>query len=201
AIYQGRYKEAETYLLRAIEASRADGNRPREASALCNLSRLQIFLGRPTEAIAFAQQGLHIYDRIGLPLRLANARYALGVALTHAGRYEEALEQLEEAFTNFGKNRQRLWEGTALFRMAEAHLSARRPARAARHAEQALASGCIGGDRIRAGVLTVLGRSLSALGQTGRAQVCWQEALTLYEECGAREAEDVRGLLTPLSAA
>ncbi|GAA3230193.1 hypothetical protein GCM10020256_43760 [Streptomyces thermocoprophilus] len=35
-----RYADGETHLIRAIEAFRADGNRPGEASALCNLSRV-----------------------------------------------------------------------------------------------------------------------------------------------------------------
>lgn len=201
AFNQGRHKDAESYLLQAIEDSRADRNTPGEASALCNLSRTQLSLGRTAKAIALAQEGIAIYDRLGLTVRLANARYALGVALTHAGRHKEALEELDEALVNFGKNRQRLWEGTTLFRMAEAHLSAKRPAHAAQHAEQALAFGCIGGDRIRAGVLTVLGRALEILGQTDRAHVCWDEALALYEAAGAPEAAEVRGLLTPLSAA
>ncbi|MGW6744236.1 AfsR/SARP family transcriptional regulator [Streptomyces sp. NPDC055025] len=201
AFNQGRHKDAESYLLQAIEDSRADRNVPGEASALCNLSRTQLSLGRTAKAISLAQEGIGIYDRLGLTVRLANARYALGVALTHAGRHTEALDELDEALTNFGKNRQRLWEGTTLFRMAEAHLSAKRPARAAQHAEQALAFGCIGGDRIRAGVLTVLGRALEILGQTDRARVCWHEALALYETVDAPEATEVRGLLTPLSAA
>ncbi|MYZ35939.1 MULTISPECIES: tetratricopeptide repeat protein, partial [unclassified Streptomyces] len=201
AFIQGRHNEAESYLRQAIEDSRADRNIPGEASALCNLSRTQLSLGRTAKAIALAQEGVGIYDRLGLTVRLANARYALGVALTHAGRHKEALEELDEALTNFGKNRQRLWEGTTLFRMAEVHLAAKRPAHAAQHAEQALAFGCIGGDRIRAGVLTVLGRALEILGQSDRARVCWHEALALYESVDAPEATEVSGLLTPLSAA
>jgi DNA-binding SARP family transcriptional activator len=201
AFNQGRHAEAESFLRQAIEGSRADRNRPQEASCLCNLSRLQLSQGHTAKAIELAQQGIDIYDRMGLTLRLANARYALGVALTHAGRHSEALEQLGDALTTFGKNRQRLWEGTTLFRIAEAHLSATRPARAAQHAEQALAFGCIGGDRTRASVLTVLGRALHSLGETDRARVCWHEALSLYEECGAAETDEVRKLLTPLAVA
>lgn len=144
---------------------------------------------------------MEIYDRIGHTLRLANARYALGIALTEAGRHADALEQLLEALERFEANRQRLWEGTTYFRIAQAHLSARRPARAAQHAEQALAIGCIGGDRTRANVLITLGRALSALGQADRARACWREALTLHEQTGAAEAEEVRRLLSPLSAA
>jgi DNA-binding SARP family transcriptional activator len=201
AFIQGRNEEAEAHLGRAREGSRADGNLPGEASALCNLSRIHVAMGRTAQGIALAEQGIAMYDRIGHPLRLANARYALGVALTQAGRHTEALEQLAEALDRFEANRQRLWEGTTHFRIAQAHLSARRAARAAQHAEQALAIGCIGGDRIRANVLVTLGKALDSLGQADRARACWREALLLHEQSGAPEAEEVRELLAPLSGA
>ncbi|MFI1397599.1 AfsR/SARP family transcriptional regulator [Streptomyces sp. NPDC020681] len=201
AFNQGRYAEAEEHLRRAIAGSRADKNRPLEASAVCNLSRIQLSMGRTSQAIELAEQGVDIYDGIGHTLRLGNARYALGVALTQAGRHTEALEQLLDALESFETNRQRLWEGTTLFRIAQAHLAAHRPARAAQHAEQALAIGCIGGDRTRANVLITLGRALDSLGQADRARACWREALTLHEQSGAAEAAEARELLAPLSAA
>lgn len=201
ALNQGRYADAEEHLLRAIEGARADRSRPNEASALCNLSRMHLFMGNTSRAIELAQQGIDIYDRIGHTLRLANAQYALGIALTQAGRHSEALEQLAEALHKFETNRQRLWEGTAHFRIAQAHLAAARSTQAAQHAEQALAIGCIGGDRTRAHVLTTLGKALDRLGQTDRARACWIESLSLHEQCGAAEADEVRGLLSPLSAA
>ncbi|MEV8400819.1 AfsR/SARP family transcriptional regulator [Streptomyces niveus] len=202
AFNQGRYKDAEAHLLKAMEGSRADGNRPGEASALCNLSRIQHSMGRTSRAIALAEQGVQVYDSIGHTLRLSNARFALGIALTHAGRLTEALDQLADALAGFEANRQRLWEGTTHFRIAQAHLAARRAASAAQHAEQALAIGCIGGDRTRANVLITLGKALENLGQADRARVCWREALSLLGQSDAAEAEEVRGLLdAPLSAA
>ncbi|MFI1013497.1 BTAD domain-containing putative transcriptional regulator [Streptomyces sp. NPDC020965] len=201
ALLQGRHAEAEGFLQQAIEDSRADGNEPGEASALCNLSRLNLNMGRTEQSIDFAQRGLDIFHRNGHTLRLANARYALGVALTEAGRHTEALDQLLDALDGFEANRQRLWEGTTHFRIAQTHLKARRPARTAQHAEQALAIGCIGGDRTKGSVLITLGRALSALGQAGRARACWLEALALHEASGAAEADEVRALLAPLSAA
>ncbi|MER5772617.1 tetratricopeptide repeat protein, partial [Streptomyces sp. NPDC001985] len=201
ALNQGRHADAERFLRQAIEDSRADGNGPGEASALCNLSRLHLFMGHTEQSIDLAERGRDILDGIGHTLRLANARYTLGVALTEAARHQDALQQLLAALDGFESNRQRLWEGTTLFRIAQAHLAARRPARAAQHAEQALAIGCIGGDRIRANVLITLGRALSALGQADRARVCWREALALHEQLGSAEAEEARGLLNPLSAA
>lgn len=202
AFNQGRFQDAETHLFRAMEGSRADGNRPGEASALCNLSRIQHSLGRTSQAVALAEQGVEVYDSIGHTLRLSNARFALGIALTNAGRHTEALEQLGEALEGFEANRQRLWEGTTHFRISQAHFAAHRAGAAAQHAEQALAIGCIGGDRTRGNVLITLGKALESLGQADRARVCWREALALHEGSGAVEAEEARELLAaPLSAA
>jgi DNA-binding SARP family transcriptional activator len=191
----------EAYLLAAIDAFRSDGNRPGEASALCNLSRGLGSMNRTSAAIDLARQGMAIYDELGLTFRLANARYALGIVLGHAGRHTEALDQLTEALKVFVENRQRLWEGTTHFRIAQVHLLAHRAGQAAQHAEQSLAIGCIGGDWMRANVLTLLGKSLDRLGQLDRARACWHDALAIYEDSGAQEANEVRGLLNPVAAA
>ncbi|QEU93695.1 AfsR/SARP family transcriptional regulator [Streptomyces kanamyceticus] len=196
-----RHTACEAHLLKAIEVFRLDGNRHSEASALCNWSRVLVMLGRTTQAIDLARQGMAIYDDLGLTFRLANAKYALGISLSHAGRHREGLEHLTDALQVFAENRQRLWEGTAHYRIAQVHLSARQPAQAAKHAEQALATGCVGGDWMRANVLTLLGKSLDALGQLDRARACWNEALGIHEEAKAPEVEEVRALLHPVAAA
>ncbi|MFE2281386.1 BTAD domain-containing putative transcriptional regulator [Streptomyces sp. NPDC059454] len=198
---QGRYQDAEQHLLRAIEVSRDDENLAGEASALCNLSRVHLAMGRTSLAITLAQQGIGVYGRLGTTVRLANAKYALGLALTEAERPRDSLRELTEALDMFRMNRQRLWEGTTHFRIAQAHLVGQNYPQAAQHAEQALTVGCIGGDRVRAGVLTTLGRALYALDQTDRARVCWLEALPLHEQAGSPEASTVRTLLSPLAAA
>ncbi|MES9522785.1 AfsR/SARP family transcriptional regulator [Streptomyces capoamus] len=197
----GRFPDAVIYLQRAIEAFRADGNKPGEASAVCNLSRALASMGRTQEAVDLAKRGVDIYDELGMSVRLANAHYALGIVLTQAGSLPDALTQLSEALRMFTDSRQRLWEGTTHFRIAQVHMVSRHPALAAQHAEQALAIGCIGGDWMRANALTMLGKALDALGQSDRARACWQEALALYEQAGSPEAAGVRGLLAPLAAA
>ncbi|MEU2051871.1 AfsR/SARP family transcriptional regulator [Streptomyces bungoensis] len=186
---------SETHLREAIQAFRADGNRPGEASALCNLSRVLVSLERVSTAIELVREGIAIYDELGLTFRLANARYALGIALGHGGRHDEALEQLTAALSTFGVNRQRLWEGTTHFRIAQVHLSAGRSAQAAQHAEQALTTGSMGGEWMRANILTLLGQSLESLGQTDRARACWREALAIHESAGSPEADRLRRLL------
>ncbi|MFF5130617.1 BTAD domain-containing putative transcriptional regulator [Streptomyces syringium] len=202
AIYQHRHQDAETYIGQALAAFRADGNLPGEASALSNLSRTHLDMGRIQSAVSLAEQALAIYREINVSWRHANGLYAYGVALTRAGRHDEALAQLTEALPVFRDNRQRLWEGMTLFRMAELYFAVRKPAQAAAHAEQALAQlRGIGGEWRRGNVLTVLGRCLDALGQPGRAHACWAEALAIFEQLGSSEAADVRGLLAPAAAA
>ncbi|AXG79549.1 AfsR/SARP family transcriptional regulator [Streptomyces paludis] len=202
ALYQNRYPDGERHLTRAIADYRADGNEAGEASSLCNLSRVRLALGRTASAIALAQQGMEIYDRTGNTLRGANARYALGMALAQKDHLTDATDRLTEALKTFRDSRHRLWEGMSLFRLAEVDLLARRPVRAASNAEAALTIlRDIGGDWRRANVLTTLGRALNSIGQTGRAHVCWREALATYEELGSPEAADVRALLSSVAAA
>ncbi|MBT2470211.1 tetratricopeptide repeat protein [Streptomyces sp. ISL-66] len=201
ALYEGRYSDGERYLLEAITNFRADANYVGEASALCNLSRIHVELGRLSSAIDLARQGIAIYDRMGLTLRLANGRYALGIALTQADRLSEAHTQLSEALTLFHENRQPLWEGVTHFRLAKVHLAARRPTLAASHAEQAIALRGIGGEWRRATVLTVLGRALRQLGQRDRARVCWRDAEVVFTQLKSPELAEVRALLAAEIAA
>ncbi|MFI1969600.1 AfsR family transcriptional regulator [Streptomyces cinnamoneus] len=202
AIYEHRHEDAEAYIGQALAAFRADGNKPGEASALCNLSRAHLGAGRVQSAVRLTEQAIALYRETNVSWRLANALYAYAVALTSAGRHEEAMARLQEALPVFRDNRQRLWEGMTLFRMAELYLAVREPAKAAAHAEHALAQlRDTGGGWRRANILTVLGRSLDAFGQSGRAHACWTEALGIFEQLGSSEAAEVRELLTPVAAA
>ncbi|GLW51127.1 regulatory protein AfsR [Streptomyces sp. NBRC 14336] len=200
-LHESRFADGKIFFDQALEGLRATGNRPFEATVLGNLSRAHLGMGNIAKAVEIAQRGLAVHMEVGQTVRLANGHFQLGVALTRAGRYTEALSQFSDALGLFNDHRQRLWEGVTHFRIAEVHAAERRPANAAQHAEQALALGCIGGDRMRGNVLTLLGRSLSALGQADRARACWREALNLYEQNGAPEADEVRELLTSTAAA
>ncbi len=118
-----------------------------------------------------AEQALARYYETGASWRVASGLYALGVTLTHAERYEEALGRLCEALPIFRDNWQRLGEGITHYRMTKLHLGASKSAQAAFHAEQALTQlACTGGEWRRGNVLMVLGRSLDALGHVHRAR-------------------------------
>ncbi|MFF9203684.1 BTAD domain-containing putative transcriptional regulator [Streptomyces sp. NPDC014986] len=200
-LHQGRYAAGESFFNQAIEEHRLAGNRLGEAVTLANLSRAYLGSGNVSTAVSIARHSLAVHSELGRPMRRASAHFALGLALAKAGRHAEALSQFVDARDIFTEHRQRLWVGNTHFRMAEVHLGAARPAPAAQHAEQALALGCVGGDRMRGNVVALLGRALSELGQADRAKACWQEALSLYEQCGAAEAAEVRALLNGAPAA
>jgi len=202
AMYQSRYEDSEQHFTRAVENFRAVGDRSGEASALCNLSRTHLATGRTDSAVALAEQGTAMYDGMGHDLKGANGRYALGLALISSERLGEATECLQQALRVFRESRQRLWEGMTLCRLAELGLAAGRPAQAAADAETALTLlRDIGGEWRRGNVLTVLGRALNGIGHLDRAQVCWREALDIFEALDAPEADEVRGLLTPKAVA
>ncbi|MEV7790029.1 BTAD domain-containing putative transcriptional regulator [Streptomyces sp. NPDC088106] len=195
AMQQQRFTDSEAHLTQAAEEYRAIGSLPGEASALCSLSRVHVATGRSAQAVTLAQQGVAIYEQLGDVAHAANGRYVLGLAFRAAGRFGEADEELQRALAVFRDHRQQLWQGTTHFRIAEAHLSARQPALAAQHAEQALALGCTGGEIARAEVLTTLGIALNALGQLVRAQACWSDALSILEESESPEARELRTLI------
>ncbi|GHI06956.1 regulator [Streptomyces cellostaticus] len=202
AYYQGRYAEGEEFLERAIADFRACGDLSGAAAALCNLSRLHLQTGRADSAVHLARQGTEMYEELGHSLKAANGHYALGLALGKSGQLADASSHLGQALLVFRASRQRLWEGMTLFRLAEADLLAQRPAQAAANAEMALTPlKEIGGEWRRGNVLTVLGRALNGIGHTGRAQVCWREALEIYQRLNSPEAAEVQALLAPAAAA
>ncbi|GHB05016.1 AfsR/SARP family transcriptional regulator [Streptomyces termitum] len=197
AFYRARYEEAEEHLVRAIEDFRRCEDLAGEASALCNQSRVHLATGRPGTAVAFARRGTEMYDDLGHALKGANGRYAMGIALTEGGRLSDASHCLREALTTFTDSRQRLWQGMTLFRLAEVDIADREYARAASNAETALTVlRDVGGEWRRGKVLMVLGHALRGIGQQGRAVVCWQDALAIFEATRSPEAAEVRELLT-----
>ncbi|AZM46695.1 AfsR family transcriptional regulator [Streptomyces sp. WAC 06738] len=201
ASFLGRTEESSGYLEQALAAYRSDGNLDGAASALNNLSRGHTETGAMATAVNLAEQALEIFRKANAPLGMASSMYTLGIALTGVGRYEDAISQLTRALDIFRAHRMRLWDGLTLFRIAQVHLAADQAPQSATQAEQALARlQGIGGDWHRANALTVLGRALHQLGQPGRAQACWAEALALHDQAGSNEAAEVRELMTVAAA-
>nr|WP_206501967.1 BTAD domain-containing putative transcriptional regulator [Streptomyces chrestomyceticus] len=196
ALTAHRLTAALTYFTKALDAFRHDGDRYGEAAALAHQSRALLGLGRKRESLAAADHALRHYRGLGASVRLAHGLYTTGVTLAAAGRLDAARSRYTEALALFHEERQSLWAGLTLYRLAEALLEAGEPAEAARHAENALSALLIdGAPWRRAKVLVTLGHALRAAGRPERAHLTWQEALRIFTTLRAPEADDVRALL------
>ena len=80
-LHQGRPADGKAFFDQAIEGLRAAGNRPFEATSLCNLSRAHLGMGSVAKAVEIAQRGVAIHAEFGRTVRLANGHYAVGIAL------------------------------------------------------------------------------------------------------------------------
>lgn len=181
AYLQGRYHDADTYLVRALEALRADGNVNSEVHVLGVLAGTNAALGRTQRALDYARQGTALLNDHDRPFHASNGRYTLAVAYKRLGHPQEALHYLTEALAIYHRSRRTLWVGLTHLCLAELHLDAHRPAQAASHAEQALETGIAGGPRNRRHALTLLASALNELGQTDRATACLRDAENLPE--------------------
>ncbi|GCD38460.1 regulatory protein AfsR [Streptomyces chrestomyceticus JCM 4735] len=196
ALTAHRLTAALTYFTKALDAFRHDGDRYGEAAALAHQSRALLGLGRMRESLAAADHALRHYRALGASVRLAHGLYTTGVTLAAAGQLDAARSRYTEALALFHEERQSLWAGLTLYRLAEALLEAGEPAEAARHAENALSALLIdGAPWRRATVLVTLGHALRAAGRPERAHLTWQEALRIFTTLRAPEADDVRALL------
>ncbi len=195
ALYQNRHQDANAHLNLALTGFQSVDDRPGEASILGGLSRLNLKLGATDKAVQLAEQSVSILKQVGAPLRLANGEYTLGMALSENGQHVAAVRRFTAALQSFRTNRQRLWEGMVLLRLAETRLAMAEPAQAATLAEQSLAQLRNMGELWQANVLVVLGRALDAIGHSGRACACWEQALQVFEEQDSAESSVVRNLL------
>jgi tetratricopeptide (TPR) repeat protein len=126
----------------------------------------------------------------------------LGSILDGMGRSDDAIPYYLDCLAVFRSTGQRLREHHTLYRLAESHLRAGRPAEAAGHAEEALAIAREIDQRFGEGrALDVLGRALCADGRVDEGRGCWKEALDVFQALGAPAAEDMRALLDRAPAA
>ncbi|MFW6690483.1 BTAD domain-containing putative transcriptional regulator [Streptomyces sp. MAR4 CNX-425] len=187
----GRYPAAASHLERALKGYRAEGDLAGEAAVLGSLARVYADTDRAGAAVDLAERALALHRRLDAPFATAGSLYTLGSTLSRVGRPAEARDRLARALELFRTQRMPVWEGMTHFRLAEALLADHDFAPAAAHAEEALSLLAGSGSTWhRAGVLTVLGRALSGLGQHDRARACFQEALAGYQESGAAPADD-----------
>ncbi|MEU6074204.1 BTAD domain-containing putative transcriptional regulator [Micromonospora sp. NPDC047074] len=191
-----RYPEAiELYQesLRLHEASGAGDWRP---TTLNSLAVAHAEAGRPDEALAtfaLARREHRLRGNLrgeGVALQnMAQCHVLLGQPAEAVARHEEALTAMRDAGDRYA-------EAICIANLGEAHAELGDHDRAIRRFREAVRLHLsTGNEHGRARTLLALGRSLGERGDTDGARSCWREALTVFDDLGDPEADEIRVLL------
>ncbi|MFD8755715.1 BTAD domain-containing putative transcriptional regulator [Kitasatospora sp. NPDC059577] len=187
-----RPAEALPFLEQARATSQAVGAPILEARVVSNMARVQHRLGMTETAIRSAEDGVSAARTSKNGPLLAQTLYQLGVVLSGI----EAVPHLREAHRLYRSQRNPLWEGYTLARLASALLVSEQYTEAAEAAGESLAIGQEMGSAFCQGLANAaLGEALLALAQPARGLACLQEAHAIFTRLGVPEASPVADLI------
>jgi DNA-binding SARP family transcriptional activator len=172
------------------------GERRLEAEALNTLASVDQRLARHPQAIHGHEQALRLARAIEARYPEAQALVGLAVAHRHAGQPDRAGSFAWVAVSLTRRAGFRVLEGQALTAVAAVHLDHDEFDLAIRRARQAATLQRETGHRLgEARSLLVLGHALRHTGRTDAGLRCWEQALVLFTDVGAPDADQVRDLL------
>jgi tetratricopeptide (TPR) repeat protein len=193
---QGRYQEAAAYLRQSLGLCRETRDWGGAARALGNLGEVEIRQGRYQQAAGHFQQALTLFREIGDRISESDALAGLGVIDLRQGRYQEAARYLEQALALCRETGDLSSQGCALNGLGELLLATGRPAEARTQLAAARDVATQAGEKYeQARAHEGLAGSYQASGSPARARRHWQEALALYAELGAPEADRISARL------
>jgi tetratricopeptide (TPR) repeat protein/transcriptional regulator with XRE-family HTH domain len=196
----GCYDQAAEHLQRALPVLR-DAEHGDEARALTALGLLSLRRDQLAQAADFYEQALRIYRRIGEPGAIATGLFNLGEVSLRQRGYQQAIGYLREALALHRKVGGQYGETLTLRSLAQALQGAGQPDAARAELTSALRLAAETGNTYQqASAHRDLAESHRAAGQDRQACYHWQQALTLFSQLGASEADDVREQLAVASA-
>jgi tetratricopeptide (TPR) repeat protein/transcriptional regulator with XRE-family HTH domain len=196
----GCYDQAAEHLERALPVLREARDELYEAEALERLGELNLDRRQLPEAAAFFEQALVIERRIGHPTGVAEQLRYLGEVSHCQGDHEQAISFLRQALAQFRQAGNQRGEIETLRTLAEVLHGAEQPEAARPELETALRLAAETGNAYQqANVHRDLAESYYAVSQDEQARLHWLQALDLYTQIGAPEAEEVRSRLSAAS--
>ena len=176
---------AATHFADACAIQRRYGDRVAEATLLGSIARVDIERGRSEEAVATSRRNLALFRELGDVTGEIATLYILGLAQHRLGRTAEAAASFEACLDRSRSVGQPYKEGEVLLRLANLKRDAGQSADAVRLAEEALRVFRETDNEYQAAhALTLLGRTLPALGQTRRARERLVEAREILTSLG-----------------
>jgi tetratricopeptide (TPR) repeat protein len=195
----GRSAEALEASRQALNLARELGNQHGEAYALDVLADIEMRSGRYGPAGDHLRQCLTLRRQLGNRTGEASALDSLGTLHTHLGELDRATACFDQGLALFREIGSQEGQAFVLNGLGEVAHRAGRPADALAHhtAAHAIAT-AIGNRYQQARAATGLGHAHLALGDKASARVHHEQALILYADLGAPEAEQVRADLAGL---
>jgi DNA-binding SARP family transcriptional activator/predicted negative regulator of RcsB-dependent stress response len=196
----GSYDQAAEHLQRALAVHRDAKDQSGEADALTRLGELNLRRGQLTEAAASFEHALAIRRHIGYSAGVAAGLSNLGEVSLRRGDYQRAISHLREALALCRYTGDQYVAIVTLRTLAEALHAAGQPADARAELAVALRLAAETGNTYQqASAHRDLADSYHHAAEDERACYHWQQALTLYTQLSAPEAEHVRALLIETS--
>jgi DNA-binding SARP family transcriptional activator/tetratricopeptide (TPR) repeat protein len=195
----GRYERAASHHRQALELSRQTGNRTCEAYALTNIGLVELRRDRRAHAVGPLQQALDLSRQTGNRSCQAYALASLGEVELREGRCQLATARLRESLALFRETGDRAGEAEALNGLGDVFLAMGHCSPALAEYTAALNVACqIGNMYEKARANNGLACAHRANGDAANARLHWQQALCLYTDLAAPEADQVRDQLASI---
>jgi DNA-binding SARP family transcriptional activator len=198
----GFYDQAAEHLQRALPVLRDAKHQFGEADVLATIGRINFLSGQLTQATDFFRRALAIYRRLNHLTGVANGLVHLSGVSMRQCEYSVAISTLQQAlalYRRVGFQRGEIW---TLRGLADALHGADQPdAARARLAAAVKLAAETGDTYLEAGAHSDLAKSHHFAGDTSLAREHWRRALTILNQLGAPEADQVRAELDALDSA
>jgi DNA-binding SARP family transcriptional activator/tetratricopeptide (TPR) repeat protein len=196
----GCYAQASEHLQSALQVFRDEKDKVREAEALMGIGEVNLCRGQLTQAAGLFEQALAVYRATGQASGVASALSNLGGISLRQGTYQQAISYLRQALALFRQSGYQHGESVTLSWLAEALDASGQPAAARAQLATALRLAAeTGGTYQQARVHRDLAESHHRAGQDEQARHHWQQALSLFSQLDAPEADQIRRQLTAAS--
>jgi DNA-binding SARP family transcriptional activator/tetratricopeptide (TPR) repeat protein len=193
----GCYDQAAEHLQRALPVFREANDQGGQAQALEGIGGLNLRCGQLAQAAVFFEQALASYRRMGYPAGVATQLLKLGEVSLRQGEHQQAIGYIRQALAVHREAGNQFGETETLRSLAEAMHADGQPAAARAELAAALQLAAETGNAYQqACVHRDLGDSHHRDGQQEQANHHWQQALVLYTQLGAPEADQVQSRLT-----
>jgi tetratricopeptide (TPR) repeat protein len=189
--------EAAEHAQLALQLCRENNDHAFEAEALERLGDLSLGLRRLSQAAEYFEQALAIHRRIGLPNGITAQLRGLEKVRLHQREYQDAISYLQEALEIYRETGNKHGEIKTLLVLAAARHGDGQIADGRTELETAIRLAAETGNTYRqANAHSYLAESHHRSGQNEQACHHWHQALTLYTQLGATEADQIRERLT-----